>query len=194
MKDYPIKIYPALGCCGLDCGLCPRYHTEGDSRCPGCCGPGFFEKHPSCGFITCCVKKRDLEVCAQCSEFPCSRTEDSENVLDSFLTHRKTYPNLIMIKEHGIDAFLEQQKKRIELLYKMLQGFNDGRSKGFFYISATLLPLADLETALLNAEKQVEAGNIAAEDMKSKALILRGFLNDIANKENIELKLRKKRT
>jgi hypothetical protein len=193
MKEQPVKTYPTLGCCGLDCGLCPRYHTEGESRCPGCCGSGFFEKHPSCGFITCCVKKKGLEVCAQCDEFPCTKTEDSENVIDSFLTHRKTLPNLNLIKEHGIEPFLEQQKKRIEILHKMMQGFNDGRSKGFFYISATLLPLADLETAVLKAEKQLEIDGISAEDMKSKALILRRFLTDLAEINNIELKLRKKK-
>jgi len=156
-------------------------------------GPGFFEKHPSCGFITCCVKKKGLEVCAQCDEFPCNRTEDSENVLDSFVSHRKTFPNLNWIKEHGIEAFLEQQKKRIALLQKMMQGFNDGRSKGFFHLSATLLPLTDLETALRNAEKQLEMDDIATDDMKSKALILKGFLNAIAERENIELQLRKKK-
>ncbi|HNR04634.1 MAG TPA: DUF3795 domain-containing protein, partial [Bacillota bacterium] len=42
-----------LGCCGLDCGLCPRFFTEGASRCPGCCGVDFENKHPSCSFITC---------------------------------------------------------------------------------------------------------------------------------------------
>lgn len=37
------KIY-TLGCCGLDCGLCPRFYTEGSSRCPGCCGENFEKK------------------------------------------------------------------------------------------------------------------------------------------------------
>jgi len=157
MKDQPIKTSPTLGCCGLDCGLCPRYHTEGDSRCPGCCGPKFFDKHPSCGFITCCVKKKGLEVCAQCDEFPCTRTEDSENVLDSFVTHRKTLPNLYLIKAHGLAAFMEQQKKRIELLETMITDFNDGKSKSFYCIAATLLPVADLETAVMNSENRIKS-------------------------------------
>src|SRR4030043_2461389 len=67
------KEYPTIGVCGLDCGLCPRYYTQGTSRCPGCGGPDFFNKHPSCSFITCCVKKKNLEVCAECSDFPCSK-------------------------------------------------------------------------------------------------------------------------
>ena len=57
LRKYPIKKYPTIGVCGLDCGLCPRYYTIGPSRCPGCAGPDFFNKHPSCSFITCCVKK-----------------------------------------------------------------------------------------------------------------------------------------
>jgi hypothetical protein len=64
MSERPIKAYPTLGCCGLDCGLCSRYYTVGTSRCPGCCGPEFFDKMPSCAYITCCVKKKGLEVCA----------------------------------------------------------------------------------------------------------------------------------
>ncbi len=62
LKKYPTRKYSTIGVCGLDCGLCPRYYTVGTSRCPGCCGPDFFNKHPSCSFITCCVKKKDLEV------------------------------------------------------------------------------------------------------------------------------------
>jgi hypothetical protein len=26
--------HPTIGCCGIDCGLCPRYYTDGPSRCP----------------------------------------------------------------------------------------------------------------------------------------------------------------
>jgi hypothetical protein len=40
----PVKIYPTIGACGLDCGLCTRYYTVGPSRCPGCCGPDSFTK------------------------------------------------------------------------------------------------------------------------------------------------------
>jgi hypothetical protein len=28
--------YPEIGICGLSCGLCPSYHTDGISRCGGC--------------------------------------------------------------------------------------------------------------------------------------------------------------
>ncbi|NJD54065.1 MAG: hypothetical protein FIB07_14500 [Candidatus Methanoperedens sp.] len=28
--------YPEIGVCGLSCRLCPRYQSEGESRCFGC--------------------------------------------------------------------------------------------------------------------------------------------------------------
>jgi len=36
--EEKLKIYNTIGCCGIDCGLCPRFYTKGDSVCPGCGG------------------------------------------------------------------------------------------------------------------------------------------------------------
>ncbi|MBP7049418.1 MAG: DUF3795 domain-containing protein [Phycisphaerae bacterium] len=72
------KKYPTIGVCGLDCGLCPRYYTAGPSRCLGCAGPDFPNRHPSCSFITCCVKKKGLEVCGECPDFPCSKFKSED--------------------------------------------------------------------------------------------------------------------
>jgi len=69
MDKYPVKKYPEVGACGLNCNLCPRYHMESASKCPGCCGPGFWQKHPSCSLITCTVKQKGLETCVLCHEF-----------------------------------------------------------------------------------------------------------------------------
>jgi hypothetical protein len=86
MKDR-IKKYDSIGCCGIDCGLCPRFYTKGDSACPGCGGLNFKEKHPSCGFLTCCGIKKGLEVCSDCDDYPCKRFESEINGYDSFVTH-----------------------------------------------------------------------------------------------------------
>jgi len=196
MSGQPIKRYPTIGCCGLDCGLCPRYYTVGSSKCPGCCGPDFFNKHPSCSYITCCVKRKNLEVCAQCDEFPCSKFESwlvGGGEYDSFVTHKKAHPNLIFIREYGIEKFIEQQRKRIRLLETMLRNFDDGKSKSFYCIAATLLPITDLETSLNKTEQKIKADKIGLDDFKTKSKILKGFLNNFAAREGIELKLRKKR-
>ena len=196
MGERPVKTYPTLGCCGLDCGLCPRYYTVGTSRCPGCSGPGFFDKHPSCGYITCCVKKKGLEVCAQCDEFPCSRFASrsvSAGEYDSVLTYKKVRPNLESIRVYGLEPFIERQRKRIRLLEKMLEGFDDGRSRSFYCIAATLIPIDDLEASLAEAERGVKADGVAAEDVRTKAGVLRELLQGCAGRRGVELKLRKKR-
>jgi hypothetical protein len=195
MKKQPVKTYPTLGCCGLDCGLCPRYYTVGASRCPGCAGLDFFNRHPSCGTITCCVKKKGLEVCAQCDEFPCSKFAswlDKLTIEDSFVTHQKIKSNLYFIKEQGLDKFLKQQAKRIKLLERMLKDFDDGRSKSFYCIATTLLPVTELETLVDEAERKIKADKVKADDIKTKAKILRELLDGFAAKGGVELKLRSK--
>ena len=191
MIIHPTKIYPTLGCCGLDCGLCPRYYTVGSSRCPGCCGPDFWQKHPGCSIITCCVKRKNLEVCAECSEFPCSKFKDTGKY-DSFLTHKKIMSNLNSIKEYGTKKFIEKQKKRIKLLNEMLKKYDDGRSKSFYCIATTLLSIRDIEISLDKSKQKIKEDKIGLENIKTRSKILKGFLNDLADKQGIELKLRKK--
>ena len=191
MITHTTKIYPTIGCCGLDCGLCPRYYTKGPSRCPGCCGPNFWQKHPGCSIITCCVKKRNLEVCTECPEFPCSKFKETGKY-DSFLTHKKIMPNLSFIKEYGIKEFIKQQEKRIKLLKIMLKAFDDGRSKSFYCISSTLLAISDIEKSLKSSKQKVKKEKISQVDIKTSSKILKGFLNNFANKHGIELRLRKK--
>jgi hypothetical protein len=191
MSEHPIKQYPTIGCCGLDCGLCPRYYTVGSSRCPGCCGPDFWQKHPGSPILTCCVKGKGLEFCSDCSEFPCSKFKDVDKY-DSFLTHQKMVSNLNFIKKYGIKKFIDQQNKRIKLLETMINNFNDGRSRSFYCIATTLLPMLSLERALDDANQKIKKDKIGMEDIKTTSKILKGFLNEVADRDGIELKLRKK--
>ncbi len=182
------KKYPTIGCCGLDCGLCPRFYTEGTSRCPGCFGPDFLNKHPICSFITCCFKKKCLEVCSECSDFPCKRFNDwfGNKTYDSFLTHKKAEPNHFFIKEKGLEKFLKQQQERIRLLKIMLKDFNDGRSKSFYCISATLLTIQGIKESIKKAKEK--AKNV---DLKTKAKVLKDLLKNTAENEKVELILNK---
>ena len=187
-----VKIYPTIGVCGLDCGLCPRYYTVGASRCPGCCGPEFFSKHPSCSFITCCVKKKNLEICAECSDFPCSKFKSDEEYQQlkessSYPSYKKVMPNSNFIKEHGIEKFVGQQKKRIKLLETMIVNYDDGRSRSFYCKSVALLDLTTLENSLDKAIQKTKTDNIKPNDTKTKAKILKGILSGIALKEGVEL-------
>jgi len=186
------KIYPTIGVCGLDCGLCPRYYTLGSSRCPGCGGPDFFNKHPSCSFITCCVKKKNLEVCAECLEYPCSKFKSDEEYQQlkessSYPSCKKVIPNLNFIKEYGIEKFIGQQKERIKLLETMIENFDDGRSRSFFCKATTLLELTSLSSSIDKAIQKIKTDNITPNDIKNKAKILKEILNEMALKEVAEL-------
>ena len=185
------KKIPTLGCCGLDCGLCPRYYTTGSSKCPGCCGVDFENKHPSCSFITCCVKKKNLEVCAECGDFPCAKFDKETGETDSFVTHRRVIQNQNFIKRYGIAIFIEQQNKRMSLLQTMLECYDDGSCKSFYCLSTTLLSLKNLNESSLKADKEIKEKSIDKEDLKGKAKILKEILNQFADEENEELRLRK---
>jgi hypothetical protein len=179
-----LKKYPTIGVCGLDCGLCPRYYTKGTSRCTGCAGPDFFNRHPSCSFITCCVKKKNLEVCGECSEFPCSKIRSDEEYRQvkessSYPSYKKVIPNLNFIKEHGIKEFHGQQKKRMRLLETMIENFDDGRSRSFFCKCAIFNDITDLEKSLDKATQKIKKNKIKPNDVKMKTKILKELLDEI---------------
>ena len=171
MEKQIQKRYPTIACCGIDCGLCPRYYTEGTSRCPGCLGEGFAEKHPACSILTCCVRKNGFETCAECPQFPCEKLANWD-AADSFVTHRKSLENLRRIQAGGMEEFLRQQSERMRILEKLIREYDDGRSRSFFCLAAALLEIDDLHDAL----RQVEAAGDPPPDRKGRAKQVRGIL------------------
>ncbi len=185
------KSYPTTGACGIDCGLCPRYHTKTGSRCPGGAPPGFLDMGGQwCKMTRCAVRDRGYETCAECSEFPCYRFEGWDDS-DSFVSHLNSIANLRAIKERGIEGVAEQQRKRIALLETMLQEFDEGRSKSYCCLATALLPLDELETALSAAQREVAETGIPPDDKKSRAKVLHGLIDSAAERLGITLKLRK---
>lgn len=182
-----MKYYNTIGCCGIDCGLCPRFVSQSASACPGCGAPNFYEKHPSCGFLTCCGKNHGLEVCAECNEYPCKRFDPEREGYDSFVTHKKVFHNQEMIQKIGINNFMEEQRHRIEILDYMIKNFDNGRSKSFFCLACALLPIAELQKSFGFA-----SSIDSALEIKEKNKLLRDRLLIIAEKRNIVLRLNKK--
>jgi len=183
----PTKRYPTIGCCGIDCGLCPRFHTEGKSKCPGCAGKDFRDKHPSCSILTCCVITKRRETCGDCEEFICKRILNWDSS-DSFVTHRNCIYNLKSIREKGLDSFIEQQEDRMQLLKTLLEEYDDGRSKSFYCLSAALLPIGELSSAMERVGKVVQPEN----DRKHVGKLMREAFAGIATKSSVELSYRKK--
>lgn len=100
--------------CGLDCNICSQALLDNDP-CSGCNGPDdnkpeFCAKY--CGIVL-CQKRRDngYKYCDECSEFPCEDVMEKENRYMSQYPHKESpLENLRMIREQGMDAFLDHQR------------------------------------------------------------------------------------
>lgn len=180
--------HPEIGICGLACALCPRFHTRGGSRCEGCKSPA--RMAAGCPFITCAVKKKGIEFCWECDERgTCERWREHSEFgcrHDTFVCYAQLEANIAFLAEHGAREFQKAQRKRVRLLRQMLEQFDEGRSKTFYCIAATLLEDADLETALECAGRES-----SGKDIKAKAQSLHSRLNEIAARQGLELALRK---
>ena len=191
MSERPLKRYPFVGACGPDCGLCPRYHITGSSRCPGCAGQGFEQKHPACGFITCCVKQKHLESCAECPHWAsCQRVKrviEAAQQTDSFISYRPLAANFTLIQEHGIEEFARREMAKMELLGYLLERFDEGRSKAFHCTSCQLLPLDMLKATVAEAETEMNEG----ADVKERARLVRAAISRLAGALNVDLRLRR---
>ncbi len=188
-----VKAYPTIGACGIDCGLCPRYHTRTGTPCPGCAPEGFLDRGGQwCKMTRCAVRGRGYETCAECAEFPCYRFEGWDKG-DSFVSHLNSIANLRAIRAEGMDAFASRQQERIQLLQVMLDEFDEGRSKSYCCLAAALLPLGELESAVGAARLDVERGRMGPDDTKQRAKVLHRTLDSAAERLSISLKLRTQR-
>jgi hypothetical protein len=179
--------YPKTGICGLSCRLCPHYHTEGSSRCGGCKTES--RMGAGCPFITCALKK-GIEFCWDCKENKTcekwAKHRKAGKKADSFKCYQKLEDDIAFVRKNGIEEFEKTQKKRERLLRTMLQEFNEGRSKSFYCIAATVMETGELEEALAEAGK-----NSFGLEMKERSKVLHAILDEIARNRNYFLKLRK---
>lgn len=190
-KKLNIQIkYPEIGICGLSCRLCPRCHTEGKSRCGGC--KSEFRMSAGCPFITCAIKKKGIEFCWQCKENEtCEKWKKHRKFskrVDSFKCYQKLGNNIAFIQKNGVNEFEKVQKTRENLLKEMLQEFNEGRSKSYYCIAATVLEIEELEETLNKAKK-----DSFGLEVKERSEIFHSILNEIVERKNYYLKLRKLR-
>lgn len=180
--------YPQIGICGLSCKLCPRYHMDSKSKCEGCKSEARISF--GCKFITCAVKKKRIEFCWECNEsVNCEKWKkhrEAGKKGDSFKCYQKLEDDIHFIQNNGIEKFLRNQNKREEILKDILDNFNEGRSKSYYCIAATVMEIKELEEAVLTAKKDSNG-----LDVKHKSKNLHKILDEIANKKMYKLKLRK---
>jgi len=143
-----------------------------------------------CPFITCAVKHKQIEFCWECDESEsCARWRAHRaysRTRDTFVCYQKLEANIAFIRQNGVKPFERTHKERERLLREMLDGFNEGRSKTFYSIAATVLEIDDLKSAIARAKKQ-SAGLVLIE----KSKLLHALLDEIAKRKRLVLKLRK---
>ena len=180
--------YVEIGVCGLSCRLCPAYHRETKSKCPGC--KSEYRMGAACAFQNCALKKKAVEFCGFCDESKtCERWRKNREMGkkgDSVLSYQKVEDNIAFIQKNGIAEFEKEQKARENLLKGMLTEFNEGRSKTLYCIAATVLEIGELETVLNEARAKAKG-----LDLKAKSEIMHSLLGEVADKKNYVLKMRK---
>ena len=166
-----------LSLCGLNCGLCPMFLGE---YCGGC-GNG----NQSCAIARCSLGQGKIEYCYECGKYPCEKYDGYEE-FDSFITHRRQLADLERAKKIGIDAYNREQTEKKRILNDLLTNYNDGRKKAFFCVAVNLLELPELQEAMERLS--------AADDLpiKEKSKYAADVFQKIADRRNVELKLRKK--
>ena len=180
--------YREVGVCGLSCRLCPRYHTDAESRCGGCKSEQ--RVAVGCPFITCAVKKQGIEFCWDCHDSQTcekwAKHREFGRQYDTFKCYQKLEDNISTIAQSGIDSFEEQQKVMEQILTEMLSEFNEGRSKNYYCIAATVMETEELREALARAREES-----AGLGIKDKSRAMHAILDSIASNKSYHLKLRK---
>lgn len=181
MEKY-LRDYPLVSLCGLNCGLCPMYIGK---YCPGCGGG---EGNQSCSIKRCAYEHDSLQFCHQCKQFPCVKYE-SEDVYDSFITHRNRFKDFEKMRAIGIDKYYQEQIEKNRILSYLLANYNAGRQKSFFLVAVNLLDLYELNELLIEINNQTNNTNMS---LKEKSLIAVACFNECAKRKGLVLKLHRK--
>ena len=184
MESY-VRTYPDFSLCGLNCALCPRHHTQGPSRCPGCGGPRFSELHPSCPIIRCSRTQGNVEFCHACDIYPCERYEGTPSH-DSFISYSTRLDDQKQAASEGLDTYLARLAERKTILEHLLHTCDDGRRKGFYCLAANLLQLENLR----EVTDAVEKLDLKTTAERAAAMVI--ALQEQATAQGIMLKLRTK--
>ena len=181
--------HPEIGVCGLSCRLCPMYNSKAKSRCAGCKSPARIAV--GCTFLTCAVKKKGIEFCWECAEnTTCEKWRNHREAgrqRDSFKCYQKLEDDIAFIMKHGAMKFEAEQEIRENILRNMLQSFNDGKSKSYYCIAATILKINELNDALAKADAQ--SRNLLPNE---KAAVMHSILDSVSKEKGYILKLRNK--
>lgn len=100
--------------CGMNCRLCISFQRTKNS-CKGCRNMDeiiYVTKGSRlCVIKTCPNQKSQSGYCFECNDFPCKRLKDLDKRYRTKY-HMSMIENLIYIRDHGIELFLENENHR----------------------------------------------------------------------------------
>ena len=179
MKDF-VRSNPYFSLCGLNCKLCPMNLA---GHCSGC-----GVNSQSCKIAKCSIEHGKIEYCFQCDSFPCQKYEHISD-FDSFITHQNQMSDIEKAQRIGLSAYNAEQEEKRRILDFLLLNYNDGRRKTLFCIAVNLLEIVELQEVL----RQIEVDkDFHSKELKEKSALVAKYLQDMAAKRDIDLKLRKK--
>jgi hypothetical protein len=142
-----------------------------------------------CPFITCAIKKVGVEFCWDCSTHEsCEKWQNHRETgreHDSFKSYQKLEDDIAFIKANGVESWDKQMKVRESLLIDLLKEYNEGRSKSYYCIAATVMNINELRNAIK------EADLLKLLTIKEKSRTMHAILDSIARKKGYCLRLRK---
>ena len=127
-----------ISVCGLNCARCDIYKAgHGNNKvrdeivewfrkernetvkpeavtCETCRGPLGSHWSTDCKMML-CAKERGILYCFECKDFPCEYLEAFSS--DGVSHHKKTVENMKKMKEIGIEAWIEEQKRKGQCVF-----------------------------------------------------------------------------
>ena len=91
------------------------------------------------------------------------------------------------MEQIGAEAYAEEQQEKMSILNELLEQYNDGRKKTLYALAVNLLDIEALQQ-VMSALRSYNEKN----DVKAKAAYATALLQEKANENGVELKLRKK--
>lgn len=92
----PIKMNTEdmIAYCGVNCSDCDDYKSD---TCPSCKLTEWIEGD-ICMPVKCCRKKK-IEFCADCDDFPCESMAEFYEESDS---HKEAFTRMVVMRNHGL--------------------------------------------------------------------------------------------
>ncbi len=171
------KKYFLIGCCGMSCNLCPRYHIDGKSKCLGC---GLDAHCKYCATYKCCNFNKNLESCADCSDTPCEKINNLKD-WNGFNTNKIWLKHLDEIKKIGYSNWNKLQSNKRKYLEEALEKYNAGRSKSFIIRHFLFFDIQTIIDLMKCGEKINEV------NLKQKAKEFKSLLNRKAEENGIKI-------